>query len=208
MKMGTKWKPHEIELLKQHYSDKTIKELCEIFKRSERSIYSQADVLGLKKSNEYLKKLKELEAERLKSFGNQYRFQKGQKPWNKDVKGYMGANVTSFKKGIKPHNTRQVGDTRIDGKDMFLLVKVADKQWIRKEILIWESVHGKVPKGHVIRVKNPTLNKYDINNLMLITHAENMLLNSIHRHPKELQQTIRALKKLNKAIKKYGTKQN
>ena len=206
--MGTKWKPHEIELLKQHYSDKTIKQLCEILKRSERSIYSQADVLCLKKSDEHLKKLKELEAERLKSFGNEYRFKKGQKPWNKDVKGYMGANVTSFIKGNKPHNTRQVGDTRIDGKDMFLLVKVADKQWIRKEILIWESLHGKVPKGHVIRVKNPTLNKYDINNLMLITHAENMLLNTIHRHPKELQQTIRALKKLNKAIKKYGTKQN
>ena len=149
-----KWKPHEIELLKQHYSDSTIKELCEILKRSERSIYSQADVLGLKKSDEHLKKLKLLEAERLKSFGNEYRFKKGQKPWNKDVKGYMGANITSFKKGIKPHNTRQVGDTRIDGKDMFLLVKVADKQWIRKEILIWESVHGKVPKGHVIRVKN------------------------------------------------------
>jgi hypothetical protein len=120
----------------------------------------------------------------------------------------MGANVTSFKKGNKPHNTRKVGDTRIDGKDMFLLIKVADKQWIRKEILIWESVHGKIPKGHVVRVKNPLLDKYDINNLMIITHAENMLLNTIHRHPKELQQAIRTLKKLKKAIKKYGTKQN
>ena len=208
MKMGTKWKPHEIELLKQHYSDKTIKELCEILKRSERSIYSQANFLCLKKSDEHIKKILELEAERLRSFGNQFRFQKGQKPWNKDVKGYMGANVTSFKKGNKPHNTKQVGDTRIDGKDKFLLVKVADRQWIRKEILIWESVHGKVPKGYVVRVKNPALNKYDINNLMLISWAENLKLNTIHRYPKDLQQTIRALKKLKKAIKKYGTKQN
>jgi hypothetical protein len=206
--MGTKWKPHEIELLKQHYSDKAIKELCEIIKRSERSIYSQANLLGLKKSDEHIKKLLELEAERLRNFGNKSRFQKGNKPWNKGVKGFMGANATSFKKGNKPHNTRKVGDTRIDGKDMFLLIKVADKQWIRKEILIWESVHGKVPKGYVVRVKNPLLDKYDINNLMLITHAENMLLNTIHRHPKELQQAIRTLKKLKKAIKKYGTKQN
>jgi len=206
--MGTKWKPHEIELLKQHYSDKAIKELCEIIKRSERSIYSQANLLGLKKSDEHIKKLLELEAERLRNFGNKSRFQKGNKPWNKGVKGFMGANATSFKKGNKPHNTRKVGDTRIDGKDMFLLIKVADKQWIRKEILIWESVHGKIPKGHVVRVKNPLLDKYDINNLMLITHAENMLLNTIHRHPKELQQAIRTLKKLKKAIKKYGTKQN
>jgi hypothetical protein len=205
--MGTKWKPHEIELLKQHYSDKAIKELCEILKRSERSIYSQANLLGLKKSDEHIKKLLELEAERLRSFGNKSRFQKGNKPWNKDVKGYMGANVTSFKKGNKPHNTRKVGDTRID-EDGFLLVKIADKQWIRKEILIWESVHGKVPQGYVVRVKNPALNKYDINNLMLISFAENMRLNTIHRYPEDLKKTIKALSKLNKTIKKYGTKQN
>jgi hypothetical protein len=206
--MGTKWKPHEIELLKQHYSDKTIKELCEILKLSERSIYSQANLLGLKKSDEHLKKLKELDKERLRKFGNKYRFQKGQTSWNKGKKGYMGANVTSFKKGNKPHNTRQINDTRIDSKDKFLLVKVANNEWIRKQVLIWESVHGKVPKGHVIRVKNPTLNHYDIENLMLISCAENMKLNTMHRFPIELQKAIRALKKLNKAIKKHGTKQN
>jgi hypothetical protein len=206
--MKTKWQPHEIELLKQHYSDKTIKELCEIIQRTERSIYTQANLLGLKKSDEHLKKLKAIEAERFRNLGNKSRFQKGNKPWNKGVKGYMGANVTSFKKGNKPHNTRQVGDIRIDGKDLFLLVKVADKQWIRKEILIWESVHGKVPKGYVVRVKNPALNKYDINNLMLISCAENMRLNTIHRYPEDLKKTIKALSKLNKTIKKYGTKQN
>jgi len=205
--MGTKWKPHEIELLKQHYSDKTIKELYEILKRSFSSIYSQANLLGLKKSEEHKIKLKIQDIQRLKELGNESRFQKGNKPWNKDLKGYMGANVTSFKKGNKPHNTRKVGDTRID-EDGFLLVKVADKKWIRKEILIWESVHGKVPKGYVVRVKNPALNKYEINNLMLISFAENMRLNTIHRYPEDLKKTIKALSKLNKTIKKYGTKQN
>jgi hypothetical protein len=171
------------------------------------AIYNQAYLNKLKKSPEYEEKRRLQDIKNI-SKNTSSRFQKGNKPWNKGVKGFMGANATSFKKGNKPHNTRKVGDTRIDGKDMFLLIKVADKQWIRKEILIWESVHGKIPKGHVVRVKNPFLDKYDINNLMLITHAENMLLNTIHRHPKELQQAIRTLKKLKKAIKKYGTKQN
>jgi hypothetical protein len=207
MIMGNKWQPQEIELLKQHYSDKTIKELCEILQRSERSIYSQANLLGLKKSDEHKIKLKIQDIQRLKELGNESRFQKGNKPWNKDLKGYMGANLTSFKKGNKPHNTRKVGDTRID-EDGFLLVKVADKKWIRKEILIWESIHGKVPKGYVVRVKNSALNKYDINNLMLISFAENMRLNTIHRYPEDLKKTIKALSKLNKTIKKYGTKQN
>jgi hypothetical protein len=202
-----KWKPHEIELLKQHYSDSNIHELMQMLNKTSGAIYNQAYLNKLKKSPEYEEKRRLQDIKNI-SKNTSSRFQKGNKPWNKGVKGFMGANVTSFKKGNKPHNTRKVGDTRIDGKDMFLLIKVADKQWIRKEILIWESVHGKIPKGHVVRVKNPLLDKYDINNLMIITHAENMLLNTIHRHPKELQQAIRTLKKLKKAIKKYGTKQN
>jgi hypothetical protein len=202
-----KWKPHEIELLKQHYSDSNIHELMQMLNKTSGAIYNQAYLNKLKKSPEYEEKRRLQDIENI-SKNTSSRFEKGNKPWNKGVKGFMGANATSFKKGNKPHNTRKVGDTRIDGKDMFLLIKVADKQWIRKEILIWESVHGKIPKGHVVRVKNPLLDKYDINNLMLITHAENMLLNTIHRHPKELQQAIRTLKKLKKAIKKYGTKQN
>jgi hypothetical protein len=202
-----KWKPHEIELLKQHYSDSNIHELMQMLNKTSGAIYNQAYLNKLKKSPEYEEKRRLQDIKNI-SKNTSSRFQKGNKPWNKGVKGFMGANATSFKKGNKPHNTRKVGDTRIDGKDMFLLIKVADKQWIRKEILIWESVHGKIPKGHVVRVKNPLLDKYDINNLMIITHAENMLLNTIHRHPKELQQAIRTLKKLKKAIKKYGTKQN
>jgi hypothetical protein len=121
-------------------------------------------------------------------------------------KGFMGANATSFKKGQKPHNTKEVGSTRIDGKDKFLLVKVADKVWIRKEILIWEEVYGKIPKGSILRVINPLLNKYDINNLMLISKGENMKLNAIHRFPEELKKTIRALIKLKKTIRKNGKK--
>jgi hypothetical protein len=82
----------------------------------------------------------------------------------------------------------------------------AIKKWIRKEILIWEEVNGKIPKGYVIRVINPALDKYDINNLMLITFAENMKLNTMHRFPTELKNTIKALSKLKKTIRKHGTK--
>jgi hypothetical protein len=202
--MGTKWKPHEIELLKQHYSDKTIKELCEIIKRSERSIYSQAKLLGLKKSYEHMQMLKKNDAENIQKLGLNFRFKKNDTPWNLGAKGYMGANATSFKKGNKPHNTKQVGDTIIN-KDGFLLVKIADKKWIRKEILIWEEVNGKIPKGYVLRVINAALNKYDINNLMLISFAENMKLNTMHRFPTELKNTIKALSKLKKTIRKHGT---
>jgi hypothetical protein len=83
---------------------------------------------------------------------------------------------------------------------------VADKKWIRKEILIWEEVYGKIPKGSILRVINPLLNKYDINNLMLISKGEHMKLNTVHRFPEELKKTIRSLTKLKKTIRKNGTK--
>jgi hypothetical protein len=148
--------------------------------------------------------LKKNDAENIQKLGFNFRFKKNDTPWNLGAKGYMGRNATSFKKGNKPHNTKQVGDTIIN-KDGFLLVKIADKKWIRKEILIWEEVNGKIPKGHVVRVINPALNKYDIKNLMLISFAENMKLNTLHRFPTELKNTIKALSKLKKTIRKHGT---
>jgi hypothetical protein len=201
-----KWTDDERRVLSALYSDTDIKEICRILGRSDKSIYTQAYLLGLKRSEEYIKMLLQIEAKRLREVGNQSRFQPGHKTWNKGTKGYMGANSTSFKKGRKPHNTKEIGSTRIDGKDMFLLVKVADKKWIRKEILIWEEVYGKIPKGSILRVKDPRQDKYDINNLMLISKEEHMKLNTVHRFPEELKKTIRALTKLKKTIRKNGTK--
>jgi len=201
-----KWTEAERRALSVLYSDTDIKEICRILERSSSSIYSQANLLGLKRSEEYMKMLLNKEAIRLRKLNNGTKFQPGNVPWNKGVKGYIGANKTSFKKGHKPKNTRQVGDTRIDGKDMFLMVKVADNEWIRKEILIWEEAYGKVPKGCVVRVKDPRKNKYDINNLMLITKSQNLKLNTVHRFPEELKKTIVALTKLKKTIRKNGTK--
>jgi len=204
--MKRKWTEDERRVLSALYSDTDIKEICRILGRSDRSIYTQAYLLGLKRSEEYIKMLLNIEAKKLRELGNQTRFQPGHTTWNKGTKGYMGANETSFKKGQKPHNTREVGSTRIDGKDKFLLVKVADKKWIRKEILIWEETYGKVPKGCVVRVKDQRQNKYDINNLMLISKGQNMKLNTMHRYPEELKKTMRALQKLKRTIRKNGTK--
>lgn len=204
--MRRKWTEDERRVLSALYSDTDIKEICRILGRSDRSIYTQAYLLGLKRSEEYMKMLLQIEAKRLRELGKETRYQPGHTTWNKGAKGSTKANVTSFKKGNKPHNTKEIGSTRIDGKDMFLLVKVADKKWIRKEILIWEEAYGKVPKGSIVRVKDPTKNKYDINNLMLISKGENMKLNTVHRFPEELKKTIRALTKLKKTIRKNGKK--
>lgn len=193
-----RWKPHEIELLKQHYADSNIHELIQMLNKSDRKIYNQARNLGLKKSAEYEEKRRLFDIENLRK-NTTKRFQKGQTAWNKGIKGSIPNNVTSFKKGNLPHNTRNEGETRLN-KEGYLLVKIAHKKWVRKHYLIWEEVNGKVPKGYILRLKDNNRDNYDISNIELISRAENMRLNTMHRFPEELKQTIRLLKKLKKKI--------
>jgi len=193
-----KWKPHEIELLKQQYSDSTIYELMQMLNKTSGAIYNQAYLNKLKKSVEYEENRRLQDIENLKK-NTLTRFKKGQTPWNKNVKGYMSENATSFKKGQIPHNTRSEGETRKD-KDGFVLVKIAHRKWIRKHKIIWEQQNGEIPKGYVIRIKDGNKENYSLDNMELITRADNMLLNTVHRFPTELKQTIKLLKKLKKKI--------
>jgi len=193
-----RWKPHEKELLKQHYADSTIHELMQMLNKTDRSIYMQASLLGLKKSAKYEEKRRLQDIENLRK-NTTKRFQKGRTPWNKDVKAYMGANATSFKKGNLPHNTRNEGETRLN-KEGYVLVKIAHRKWIRKHQLIWEQANGEIPKGYVLRLKDGNKENYSLDNMELITFADNMRLNTIHRFPTELKQTINLLNKLKKKI--------
>lgn len=102
-------------------------------------------------------------------------FAKGSTPWNKGVKGYMGANATSFKKGQLPPSTRQVGETRLD-KEGAVLVKVAHRKWVRRSRLEWEKHHGPLPKGHIIFHINGDIKDDRIENLELLSRAENLAL--------------------------------
>lgn len=105
------------------------------------------------------------------------RIKKGDKPWNKGVTGYMGANSTSFKKGQKVHNHRPVGSERIT-KDGYIQVKIAEpSDWQLKHIFVWESHNGKVPKNHCIRMVDGNRTNVSIDNLMCIPRGANAIIN-------------------------------
>jgi hypothetical protein len=193
-----KWKPHEVEILKQHYADSTIHELMQMLNKTSISIYQQAYLQKLKKSAAYEEKRRLQDIENLRK-NTTARFKKGDTPWNKGIKGSIPNNVTSFKKGNLPHNTRSEGETRLD-KEGYVLVKIAHKKWIRKHRVIWEQTHGEIPKGYLIRIKDGNKENYSLDNMELITMADNMRLNIIHRFPTELKQTINLLNKLKKKI--------
>ena len=141
--------------------------------------------------------------------GRTGRFEKGRKPWNTGTKGQglTGANPGSFKKGTVPQNRRAVGAERIDSKDGFVLVKIAERdpytgfstRFKHKHVYTWEKEHGPVPDGYVVAFKDGDKNNCeDIDNLMIITRAE--LLN-LNRHgyrnaPDKLKPSVLALSTL------------
>lgn len=59
--------------------------------------------------------------------GRTGQFKGGHKAWNAGSKGMMKANKESFKKGNLPGNIKPLGSERIDSKDGFILIKIAEK---------------------------------------------------------------------------------
>jgi len=112
-------------------------------------------------------------------------FPKGNVPFNKGKKGitYEGCKATQFKKGNKSHNWVPIGTERIS-KDGYTELKIADgklnKNWKAKHILIWETVNGPVPKGHVIIFGDGNHRNFDLDNLIPVSRAQLARLNQQH----------------------------
>lgn len=200
------WTAEEIEVIRSEYANSQTSELALKLGRSEKSIFSQAFLLGLKKSEEFMKSNKSGRIQPGERRGEVTFFKKGQQSWNKGKKGYMGANVTSFKKGNKPHNHKPIGSTRHD-KDGYLVIKVAEpNKWKFLHRHIWEQAHGKIEKGFNVIFKDGNKLNTELFNLEVISKVENMQRNNINRYPEEIVATIRTITKLKKTIKKHGTK--
>lgn len=113
------------------------------------------------------------------------RFEKGHKAFNKGKKwsDYMNVNSqencreTTFKKGNQPHNHRPVGSERIT-KDGYLEIKIAEpNKWQRKHRFVYEQKFGKIPRGYTISFADGNKLNFDLDNLMLVKRAENLIMN-------------------------------
>lgn len=124
----------------------------------------------------------------LRSFTNNHaiksgrtgQFESGHKTWNKGKNFCAGGHSakTRFKKGNIPANHRPIGSERIDNKDGYVMVKVAEpRTWRLKHIVVWEQHNGKLPDGHVIWFIDNDRTNCSIENLMLVTQGENAVTN-------------------------------
>ncbi len=187
-----------------------MQQMMDLLVRSACSIYNRSEVLNVRKSQEYLNSPAACRLRRGDNIGKEYRFQKGQIPPNKGVKGinYEGMKATQFGIGHKPANYRPVGTIR-DSRDGYLEIKIADgiHQWRLLHRVIWERCNGEIPKGHIVSFIDRNPKNINIKNLALFTKVQNMKRNSLHSYPKEIAKLIQLQGAINRQINKR-TKQN
>lgn len=146
------------------------------------------------------------------------RFKKGHVSHNRGQKVspdvYAKMQPTMFKPGHTPVNHREVGSERIN-VDGYIEIKVAEpNKWRCKHRVIWEQHNGKIPAGFNVQFKNHNPLDCRIENLYLISKAEQMRTENsyIARYPKDLQDVIRLKgainRQIHKAEKKDGTQQH
>lgn len=106
-------------------------------------------------------------------------FGKGHIPANKGIKGiwYKGSEKTWFEKGTIPPNHREVGSERITVDD-YIEVKVAEpSKWRLKHQLVWQKHNGNIPKGYAVIFGDGNRQNTDINNLILVSRQQLLILN-------------------------------
>lgn len=173
-----KWTEKEEKYLRENHLIKTVPEMCADLGRTESSINARRAKLELKRP-ESIKQ--EMQARGY--------FKKGVIPFNKGVKGVHMSPDTEFKKGHEPKNTKYNGcvtlrEHRRTGMS-YLFIRIEKNNWKMLHHYNWEKVYGKIPKGHLIRFVNGNTLDCNIENLELVSQADNARRNADHKKAAE-----------------------
>lgn len=210
MKMRRLWTPEEDRILFEKYENYEAAEIGRQLGREVTSVYNRAHLLGLRKPFIYHSLAGKKGTCHPAAIA--HRFTKGIVPANKGKKMspelYAKCSRTMFKKGQMPTKHREVGSERIN-VDGYVEVKVAEpNKWKLKHRVIWEAVHGPVPKGFNIQFRNGNRLDLRLENLYIISRAEQLSTeNSIYaRYPEDLRKVIRVKAALKRQITMYNKK--
>lgn len=192
---GRPWTDKENSILREMYSECFAGEIGALLDRSKSSVYAQAQKLGLKSSEEKIRRSGQVNVDHPNKVAHQFR--KGHVPPNKGKKVspelYAKMQPTMFKKGRPSLNHREVGSERVN-VDGYIEVKVAEpNKWRLKNRVVWEQANGPIPPGHNVQFRNGNRLDCRLENLYLIDRrVQFMTHNSIYaRYPKELQYVMK-----------------
>ena len=209
-----RWTAAEISRIKAEYPDTRTSDLAAALGVPAARVYAMAKKLGVSKSAAYLASPAACRLRRGDEVGKRFRFPKGHVPANKGMRrpGWSPGRMreTQFRKGQRGRNWMPLGSERINS-DGYLDRKVQDTgypptDWRAVHILLWEQHHGPVPAGHKVVFRNGNKRDVRLDNLELLSNAEMMRRNTIHRYPEEVKKAMTARGTLVRAINRRVSK--
>ena len=160
-----KWTNEEKEYLKSIVKNNSYKEITKKMNDRFNCDFSEGQITGFMARNKLVT-------------GRGGHFKKGSIPWNKGLKGYMGANKASFKKGTIPPNQVPIGTESIT-KGGYIKVKVGEpNKWKLKQRYIYEQHYGEIPNNYNIIFADGNKMNFDIDNLIAVSKSEMLILNN------------------------------
>lgn len=214
------WTAADDAALRRRYPDEPTATLAVAIGRTTKAVYQRAKLLGLAKSAAYLASPAACRTNGRQGMGT--RFQKGSVPANKGLRGRKGwapgrMAETQFKPGVRQgvaaRNWRPIGTIAIDGEG-YQRIKVREalpgeafgfgntKVWPLLNRHLWAEAHGPIPPGHAVVFKDGNRQHCVLSNLELVSCAELMRRNTVHRLPAPLPQTIQLLGALKRQIRR------
>ena len=142
------------------------------------------------------------------SSGLDTKFKLGQPSANKGRKmtaeQYEKSKGTMFKNGGIPPNYRPVGSERV-AVTGYIEIKVEDpNKWKLKHRVVWERHNGKIPPDKIVIFKDNNPLNCDVDNLMLVSKSENLIVNAMGGgfYTGQAKETAVAIARLNMLISK------
>lgn len=220
------WTEADKNTLAHLYPDTPTKQIAELLGRTMSQVYQAADRLGLKKSPAYMASPDACRLRRGDNVGAAHRFTKGHAPANKGLRrpGWAPGRMreTQFKKGerrgVAARNYCPVGTIRPDAEG-YLRIKVREPLpgekvfgfgnpgiWPLLNRHVWEQTNGPIPDGHNVIFKDRNRSNCALDNLELVSRAEMMRRNTIHRYPEQLRNTIMLLGAVKRKVREHAEK--
>lgn len=219
------WSQPDLERLAEIYPSRPNSEVARLLDRTILSIYQTAYKLGLEKSREAYEWLRKGQSQPGTERG---RFKKGHVPANTGLRrpGWHSGRMkeTQFKKGVRSgiaaKNWQPIGTIMPDAEG-YLRIKVREavhgkeatgqgnpKVWPMYNRYLWEQHKGPIPPKHVVVFKDGNRQNCAIENLDLISMADNCRRNSIwNRMPRELAEAIQLNGALKRRIRRLNGKE-
>ena len=211
------------------YSNNPTSAVAIALNRSVAATYNAAFKLGLEKTPEFI--AAHCRLQKGDTLGREHQFKKGQTPFNKGLRRPNGwapgrMSDTQFKKGNRTgqaaKNWKPIGTIAVDNEGYFR-VKVRDAihgkeetgfgntdVWPLLNRHTWEQHKGPIPPGHIVIFKDGDRSNCAIENLDILSKADNARRNSMWaRLPRELAEVIQLSGALKRKLRRFdGKKQN